>query len=84
VRSGDIVLSEFPHERPTGMWGYVMNQRGAAFSDIRVRDAMIHAFNYEFINQTLSDGERKRIQSYFDNSVLGMTPGAPAEGKVRA
>ena len=84
VRAGDIVLSEFPHERPTGIWGYVMNERRDAFSDIRVRDAMMYAFNYEFINQTLSDGERKRIQSYFDNSVLGMTPREPAEGKVRA
>ncbi len=84
VQNGDIVLSDIPHQRPTGIKGYVMNTRRPAFQDIRVRDAMIHAFNFEFINQTLNGGGLKRIQSYFHNSVLGMAPGKPAEGKVRA
>ncbi|SMR71836.1 peptide/nickel transport system substrate-binding protein [Aliiroseovarius halocynthiae] len=84
VQSGDVVLSEIKHQRPSGLWGYVMNTRNPVFADIRVRDAMIHAFNYEFINQTINDGDRKRIPSYFGNSVLGMDVGAPAEGKVRA
>lgn len=83
VRSGDVVLSDIPHQRPTGMSGYVMNTRSDQFKDIRVRDAMMHAFNFEFINQTLNAGREKRIQSYFHNSVLGMTPGTPAEGRVR-
>ena len=83
VTSGDIVLSDIPHQRPTGIMGYVMNTRRPAFQDIRVRDAMIHAFNFEFINQTINAGAKKRIQSYFHNSVLGMTPGAPAEGLVK-
>ncbi len=83
VQSGDIVLSDIPHQRPTGIMGYVMNTRRPAFADIRVRDAMIHAFNFEFINQSLNAGAKERIQSYFHNSVLGMEPGAPAEGLVR-
>ncbi len=84
VQSGEVVLSDIPHQRPTGIKGYVMNTRRAPFQDIRVRAAMIHAFNYEFINQTLYGGAQKRIQSYFHNSVLGMTPGTPAEGRVKA
>ncbi|MCK8462301.1 extracellular solute-binding protein [Aliiroseovarius sp. S1339] len=83
VQSGDIVLSDIPHQRPTGIMGYVMNTRRDAFSDIRVRDAMIHAFNFEFINQSINAGAKKRILSYFHNSVLGMAPGEPAEGLVR-
>lgn len=83
VQSGDIVLSDIPHQRPTGIMGYVMNTRRPAFSDIRVRDAMIHAFNFEFINQSINAGAKKRIQSYFHNSILGMEPGKPAEGLVR-
>lgn len=83
VNTGDIVLSDIPHQRPTGIKGYVMNTRRAPFQDIRVRDALIHAFNYEFINQSLYGGGQKRIQSYFHNSVLGMSVGAPAEGRVR-
>ena len=82
VQSGEIVKSEIPHERPAGITGLVMNTRpDAAFTDWRVRDAMLHAFNFEFINQTLTGGAMPRIESYYHNSVLGMQDG-PAEGRV--
>ncbi len=79
MQSGDVVLSEVPHERPSGMTGLVMNTRDGAFADWRVRDAMIHAFNGEFINQTLNGGVDPRITSYFANSPLSMRPGAAAD-----
>ncbi|WP_224823700.1 extracellular solute-binding protein [Cognatishimia sp. MH4019] len=81
VRSGDIVQSLIPHQRPSGIEGFVMNTRRDVFADWRVRDAMLHAFNFEFINQTLNGGVQPRITSYFSNSVLGMQEG-PAEGRV--
>lgn len=82
VQAGDVVLSEIPHQRPTGIKGYVMNTRSPVFADWRVREAMLNMFNFEFINQTLNGGREPRIQSYFHNSVLGMAVGAPAEGRV--
>ena len=82
VQSGEVVKSVIPHQRPTGMTGLVMNTRRDLFADWRVREAMIHAFNYEFINQTLNGGTAPRITSYFSNSILGMQAG-PAEGRVR-
>ncbi|SFQ20886.1 extracellular solute-binding protein [Tranquillimonas alkanivorans] len=82
VRSGEVIKAEIPHERPTGMSGFVMNTRNPAFEDWRVREAMMHAFNFEFMNETLNGGEEPRITSYFSNSVLGMEDG-PAEGRVR-
>ena len=82
VRSGEVVLSEVPHQRPSGMTGFVMNTReNAPFADWRVREAMIRAFPAEFINQTLNGGVDPRITSYFANSVLAMEPGA-ATGRV--
>ncbi len=81
VSRGDVVKSVIPHQRPSGITGLVMNTRRPIFSDWRVREAMIHAFNYEFINQTLNGEARPRITSYFSNSVLGMRDG-PAEGRV--
>ena len=42
-----------------------MNTRKPLFADWRVREAMIQAFNFEFINQTLTGGVQPRIQSYF-------------------
>lgn len=84
VQSGQVVLSEIPHQRPSGIEGFVFNTRRGIFADWRVREALIQAFNFEFINRTLTGGVQPRITSYFSNSVLGMTPGAPAEGRERA
>ena len=84
VQSGDVVLAEIPHQRPSGIDGFVFNTRREIFADWRVREALIQAFNFEFINQTLTGGVQPRITSYFSNSVLGMTPGTPAEGREQA
>lgn len=85
VTSGEVIQSEIAHQRPTGMTGFVMNTRRGVFKDWRVREAMLQAFNYEFINGKLNGDQNgeglPRISSYFSNSVLGMTPGA-ATGKV--
>lgn len=82
VADGRIVREEIPHHRPSGMSGLVFNTRRPIFADLRVRDALIHAFNFEFINQTLNGGVEPRITSYFANSQLAMDHG-PAEGRVR-
>ena len=52
LENGDYVKSVLAHERPSGMTGFVMNTRKPQFEDWRVRDAMLHAFNFEFINDT--------------------------------
>ncbi|SEM85299.1 extracellular solute-binding protein [Palleronia pelagia] len=81
VQNGEVEKSVIPHERPSGIYGFVMNTRRAPFDDWRVREALITAFNYEFINQVLNDGRLPRVTSYFSNSVLGMEDG-PASGRV--
>ena len=81
VASGDVILEELAHQRPSGMTGFVMNTRRAPFDDWRVREALITAFNFEFINDAMTGGAQPRITSYFSNSPLGMRPG-PAEGRV--
>ena len=81
VQRGDIIKSTFRHSKPSGMTGFVMNTRRVPFDDIRVRDAMIAAFNFEYINETLTGGAQPRITSYFSNSPLAMLPG-PAQGRV--
>ncbi|MCF2870627.1 extracellular solute-binding protein [Octadecabacter sp. G9-8] len=81
ITSGDFVKSVLPHSRPSGMRGFVMNTRRDQFDDILVRDAMMHAFNFEFINDTITGGVQPRITSYFSNSPLAMQDG-PATGRV--
>ncbi|MEO1106559.1 MAG: extracellular solute-binding protein [Pseudomonadota bacterium] len=81
VRRGDVVKTEIPHQKPSGMTGFVMNTRKAPFDDWRVREALTLAFNFEFINDTITGSAQPRITSYFSGSELGMKPG-PATGRV--
>ena len=75
LTQGRVVKDEIAHRRPSGIMGLVMNIRHPAFADWRVRQAMIEAFNYRFINETLTGGTDPRITSYFANSDLAMRPG---------
>nr|WP_132860374.1 extracellular solute-binding protein [Shimia isoporae] len=82
VQSGDIVKSEIEHQKPSGITGFVMNTRRAPLDDIRVRDALMHSFNFEYINDTMTGGRQPRITSFFSGSLLSMQPG-PATGRVQ-
>ncbi|RMF35345.1 MAG: ABC transporter substrate-binding protein, partial [Alphaproteobacteria bacterium] len=79
AREGRVVLSRIPHHRPSGMRGLVFNTRRDIFSDWRVRQALILAFNFEWINKRLNGGVYPRITSYFSNSPLGYR--GAAEGR---
>ncbi len=81
VQRGDVVTSEITHQRPTGITGYVMNTRRAPFDDWRVREALMLAFNFPYINDTITGGRQDRITSFYSNSELGLIPGA-ATGPV--
>lgn len=81
IDNGDVVKSVLQHQRPSGITGFVMNTRKDMFKDWRVRDAMLHAFNFEHINEAKTGSKQNRITSYFSNSVLGMSDG-PATGRV--
>ncbi len=81
VQRGDVIKTEIPHGKPSGMTGLVMNTRKAPFDDWRVREALMLAFNFEFINDTITGGAQSRISSYFSGSDLAMQPG-PATGRV--
>ena len=83
VQSGQVVKTEIPHAKPSGITGFVMNTRRTPLGDWRVRNALLHAFNFEFVNDTLTGGRQPRITSYFSNSELGLQEG-PAEGQVKA
>lgn len=84
ITNGDMIKLEVPHQRPSGIIGFVMNTRKPQFQDWRVREAMIELFNFDFINRTVTGGVAPRITSYFSNSPFSMQPGTPAEGAVLA
>lgn len=81
IAAGDVVKSVLPHQRPSGMRGFAINTRRAKFADWRVREALLAAFNFEYINEAVNGNVQPRITSYFSNSPLGMREG-PATGRV--
>lgn len=81
VTQGAVVKEEVPHHRPSGIVGLVMNTRNPLFADWRVRQALIEAFNFRFINRTLTADQDPRITSYFANSPLA-APEGPVTGAV--
>ncbi len=82
VTEGKVIKEVIPHRRPSGIEGFVFNNRKPMFADWRVREALTYAFNFELVNKTLNGGIPPRITSYFGNSTLGMQAGAPAQARV--
>ena len=82
ILSGKASKSVIPHKRPSGMQGLAMNTRRAKFSDWRVREALIRAFDYDNFNKIVYGGTKIRFGSFFSNSKLGMSH-RPADGRVK-
>lgn len=70
VQDGRIIREAFPLAVPKGMSGFIMNSRRAPFNDIRVREAMLHLFDFEWLNANLFANVYRRTTSFFDESEL--------------
>ena len=81
VRNGDVVREEFKPKLPSGMFGFVFNTRRPLFQDIRVREALTLAFDFEWIDRNLFGEVYQRTQSFWQNSELSSfgQPASPQE-----
>jgi len=70
VEKGWLKKELVANRRPTGMQAFVMNTRREQFSDPRVREALTLAFDFEWTNRNLFNGQYTRTRSYFSNSDL--------------
>ena len=70
LRDGRVVKETFPYGLPKGMEGLCFNTRRPMFADIRVREALLHLFDFEWINHTYFFDLYKRTASYFDGCEL--------------
>ncbi|MGP1394614.1 MAG: extracellular solute-binding protein [Inquilinaceae bacterium] len=70
ARDGRVTLMIAPHSRPLGMRAFAFNTRRDLFQDIRVRQAVGLAFDFEWVNRNYLRGAYKRTDSYFVNSEL--------------
>lgn len=73
IQNGEIKKEFLPDHLPNGMQAYVFNTRKPLFSDIRVREALQYAFDFEWLNRAMFYGAYKRNVSYFANSDLAAT-----------
>ena len=84
MKDGRIQRRQFPHGRTADMYGFVFNTRREIFKDERVRNALIHLFDFEWMNKNLFYGTYERVKSYFGNSDLSSNgkPAGPLELKL--
>lgn len=82
VKSGAVVKQELPNQLPAGMQAFVLNQRRAQFQDVRVREALDLAFDFEWSNKNTAFGAYKRTTSYFTNTELAAT-GLPSAAELK-
>ncbi|MGM0569179.1 MAG: extracellular solute-binding protein [Pseudomonadota bacterium] len=68
--NGQIVTEAIEHERPAGMQAFIFNTRRGQFADPRVREAIAHAFDFDWANRNLFHDQYTRTSSYFENSEL--------------
>lgn len=76
LAAGKIIKEEIPHALPAGMQAFAFNIRRDVFSDIRLREAVALAFDFEWSNRALFYNQYRRSNSFFSNSELA-AKGAP-------
>lgn len=82
VKAGLIHKETISSENPVPMQGLVMNMRRPIFQDIRVRQALTAAYDFEWMNKTLFHGQYERLQSFFHGSELAAT-GTPSVAEMQ-
>lgn len=70
IKDKMVVKYNFNHENPIPTQSFVFNTRRAPMQDIRFRQALTYAYDFEWQNKALFYGQYHRLQSYFANSEL--------------
>jgi len=79
--SGELVKAELKHRLPTGFQSYVLNTRRAPLDDVRVREALGLAMDYEWMNRQMFYNAYQRVQGLFGNTDCSPT-GTPGPDEL--
>jgi microcin C transport system substrate-binding protein len=83
IKDGRVKREILPDETPSGAQGWFINTRRDKFRDVRVREALIQAFDFEWTNKTIMYGAYARTVSPFQNSdMMASGPPSPEELKL--
>lgn len=66
--SGELVKHEFAHKHPAGYQSYVLNTRRPLLQDVRVREALGLALDYDWMNRQLFYRGYPRVKDLFGNT----------------
>jgi microcin C transport system substrate-binding protein len=70
VKDGRVIRATLPDESPMGTQGWFLNIRRNKFKDVRIRQAIGLAFDFEWTNANIMYGVYRRTTSYFQNSPM--------------
>ena len=75
--TGELVKGEFQHKLPSGFQSYVLNTRRPLLQDVRVREALGLAVDFEWMNRQMFYGSYARVNGLFGNTACA-TQGSPS------
>ncbi len=70
IARGDVIKRVLPDDEPSGSQGFWYNLRREKFQDVRVREALGLAFDFEWSNQRLFYGLYDRTDSFFEGGPM--------------
>ncbi len=68
VKEGRVVLAKPVLKQVHGMQAYILNLRRPKFQDVRVRKAVLFAFDFQWSNTNLFFGQYQQSRSFFNAS----------------
>ena len=83
VTDGKITMEKIAANWPAPTTGFVFNTRRKMFEDVRVREALAMAFDFEWANANLFNGSYRRTYGYYSGSDLS-SEGRPADARELA
>ena len=81
VKNGEILKKEIVHGLPTGMQAFVFNLRKEKFQNLKLREAITYAFDFEWAKSKIFYNSYKRTSSYFSNSEFASS-GLPSKAEL--
>ncbi|QOZ50769.1 extracellular solute-binding protein [Bradyrhizobium sp. CCBAU 53338] len=82
IKDGRVKREEVPDQTPSGGQGWFLNTRRDKFKNLKVREALNYAFDFEWTNKTIMYGAYARTRSPFQNSDL-VAEGMPSPEELK-